>query len=196
MRSITETGRLDYIINKSKFYSYAYPVFDEEKAKQIIDKIRKEYSDATHVCFAYVLDTPKVEKCSDDGEPAGTAGKPMLELIKKKDLHNVLLIVVRYFGGVKLGAGGLIRAYTTSGKIALDSASITECVLMTKYKVRTTFDNLNKVMASAESAGYRVLTIDYAEPYIVCLSVDECSKVSGIPNTTIEKLGSEYVCQK
>ena len=197
MRSIVETNCSEYIINKSKFYSYAYPVFSDDIAKQLVDKLRIKYSDATHVCFAYVLDNPKVEKCSDDGEPVGTAGKPLLELIKKKNLHNVLVVVVRYFGGIKLGAGGLIRAYTNSGKTALDNAQVVEYDFISKYKVYASYDNLNKVITTVENVGAKILTIDYTSPYIVCVCDDNCiGTLKSISNVSIEKLGSEYICRR
>ena len=82
-------------INKSKFLSFAYPVSDEAHAKEILNLKKLEFKDATHICFGLVLSSPRLEKCSDDGEPSGTAGKPILELIKKKDLENVLIVVVR-----------------------------------------------------------------------------------------------------
>ena len=196
MKSIKDISCQEYVINKSKFYSYAYPVFNDDDTKKIIEKLRIEYSDATHVCFAYVLDSPKVEKCSDDGEPVGTAGKPLLELIKKKDLHNLLLVVVRYFGGIKLGAGGLIRAYTTAGKLALDSAEMVEYDLLSKYKIYTSYENLSRVCNVAQSVGYKIFTIDYVAPYVVCLCEDECAGMKNIDGVRIEKIGSEYVCRK
>ena len=119
-------------INKSKFLSFAYPVSDEAHAKEILNLKKLEFKDATHICFGLVLSSPRLEKCSDDGEPSGTAGKPILELIKKKDLENVLIVVVRYFGGKKLGAGGLIRAYTNSAKLVIDKANIIESFSKTK----------------------------------------------------------------
>ena len=88
MISIDKVYFSEYVIQKSKFFSYAYPVFDENKCKEILDELREKYNDATHVCFAYILSTPRVEKCSDDGEPTGTAGKPIIELLKKKKLEK------------------------------------------------------------------------------------------------------------
>ena len=126
MISIDKEYQALYEIQKSKFYSFAYPVFDVDAVNEILEMVRAEHKTATHVCYAYVLDSPKTEKMSDDGEPGGTAGKPMLELIKKKKLSNVLLIIVRYFGGIKLGAGGLVRAYTNAGNMALNDATIRE----------------------------------------------------------------------
>ena len=103
----------ELVINKSRFIAYKYQLTDLEQVKQLINNIKKEHKKARHVCFAYVFKGDVVsEKCSDDGEPGGTAGYPILNVIKKKNLTNVLVAVVRYFGGIKLGAGGLTRAYT------------------------------------------------------------------------------------
>ena len=99
-------------IKKSKFITKLYKVNNIEEINEILDKTNKEFNDATHVCFAYIL--PNTEKCSDNGEPNGTAGMPMLNVLKKKNLTNILAIVIRYFGGIKLGAGGLVRAYSNS----------------------------------------------------------------------------------
>lgn len=103
----------EIIINKSRFVAYKLDLHSLEQVKPFLDTLRKEHKKANHVCYAYVYSLNQVsEKCSDDGEPTGTAGYPILNVIKKKNLTNVLVAVVRYFGGIKLGAGGLTRAYT------------------------------------------------------------------------------------
>lgn len=99
-------------MNKSKFYSFIYNVTRVEEVNEILANLRAEYKKATHVCYAYILTSPSAEKCSDDGEPSGTAGLPIITMLKRKNMHDCLAVVVRYFGGKKLGAGGLIRAYT------------------------------------------------------------------------------------
>jgi len=100
-------------INKSKFIAYRLDLSSISDVKPFLEKLKKEHKKARHFCYAYVFNKEVVsEKCSDDGEPQGTAGYPILNVIKKKSLTNVLVVVVRYFGGIKLGAGGLTRAYT------------------------------------------------------------------------------------
>lgn len=102
-----------YEISKSKFYSYFYQINKIETFKEILEKLKKEHKKATHICYAYIIDDEgSKEKAYDDGEPKGTAGMPMLNVLKRKGLRNIAVFVVRYFGGVKLGAGGLVRAYT------------------------------------------------------------------------------------
>ena len=102
------------IVNKSKFIGFVKKVMNNDEALEYLNQIRKQYSDATHVCYAYIL--PNQEKYSDDNEPVGTAGIPILDLLKKNNLSYVIAIVVRYFGGIKLGSNGLIRAYTSTIK--------------------------------------------------------------------------------
>ena len=126
MQSIESKSDNLYEIKKSKFYSYAYPVFSEQDIKECLDAIREEHRFPTHICYAYVVTNPNLEKAVEDGEPSGTAGKPILELIKKRNLNNILIVVVRYFGGIKLGAGGLIRAYTTASSEVLDKTNVIE----------------------------------------------------------------------
>ena len=108
-------------INKSRFIAYKLELSSLDEVKPFLEKLKKEHKKARHVCYAYVYNKEIVsEKCSDDGEPSGTAGYPILNVIKKKNLTNVLVAVVRYFGGIKLGAGGLTRAYTKACAGVLD----------------------------------------------------------------------------
>lgn len=111
-------------IKKSKFYGYHFNVNSQDKVKEIVEEIKKENKKATHVCYAYSISSPQfLEKAVDDGEPSGTAGKPILNVIQKQKLSNVLIVVVRYFGGIKLGAGGLVRAYSKTASEAVKEAN-------------------------------------------------------------------------
>lgn len=110
----------ELIVNKSRFIAYKIELNSLNEIKNILENLKKEHKKANHICFAYVYSREVVaEKCSDDGEPKGTAGYPILNVIKKKKLNNVFVAVVRYFGGIKLGAGGLTRAYTKSAASVL-----------------------------------------------------------------------------
>ena len=117
-------------VKKSKFIANIIKITDEQDAKEKLNQIRKEYSDARHNCYAYIVydneTKTKIEKSSDDREPSGTAGIPILTLLQKNNLVNVLIVVTRYFGGILLGTGGLVRAYTDSSKQALETAKIIE----------------------------------------------------------------------
>ena len=113
-----ETFELE--INKSRFIAYKLELSSLDLVKPFLENLKKEHKKARHVCYAYVYNRETInEKCSDDGEPSGTAGYPILNVIKKKNLTNVLVAVVRYFGGIKLGAGGLTRAYTKAAALVL-----------------------------------------------------------------------------
>jgi uncharacterized YigZ family protein len=120
-RTVKEAATVEIVIKKSRFIAYARPVSTEEQALSFIREISKQHGDATHNCFAYLLNE-QVQKQSDDGEPSGTAGKPILEAIKHKQLQQVAVVVTRYFGGTMLGAGGLIRAYSEAASLALEKA--------------------------------------------------------------------------
>lgn len=123
--SIQKPVQDEFIEKKSRFIGYLYPVQTVEEAQKIIAELNKEHYKATHVCTAYILeDDSSIQKGNDDGEPSGTAGLPMLEVLKQNNLTYILAAVVRYFGGVKLGAGGLIRAYSEGVSIALDKAQV------------------------------------------------------------------------
>lgn len=115
----------EIVIEKSRFIAHVFPVPDEDTAKDHIHTISKKHWDATHNCYAYRIgETGHIQKANDDGEPSGTAGVPILEVIKKNGLTDTLIIVTRYFGGVKLGAGGLVRAYTRSASEGLQQAQL------------------------------------------------------------------------
>ena len=107
-----------YEEKKSKFYGYMLECTSEQEIKEVLEKLKKEHKKATHICYAYRLKTPFAEKAVDDGEPSGTAGRPILNVLQKRDLQNVCVFIVRYFGGIKLGAGGLVRAYTKATSMA------------------------------------------------------------------------------
>ena len=116
-------GQAEYIEKKSRFLGGVYPVTSEQEAKEILERVRKQHYDARHNCWCYILKSGQ-KRYSDDGEPQGTAGQPMLNVFEREGVVDVLCIVTRYFGGILLGAGGLCRAYTKAAKDALDAAGI------------------------------------------------------------------------
>ena len=125
-------NKIELIIKKSKFITFTYNISNKEEINKILDELRNKYSDATHICYAYIIDNN--EKYEDDGEPNGTAGMPILNVLQKENLKNVLCVVIRYFGGLKLGAGGLVRAYSKACKEAI----ITK-ILEKGYKIKISF---------------------------------------------------------
>lgn len=195
MKSIDKVYCSEYLIQKSKFYSYAYPVFNEEECKDILNNLKKKYSDATHICFAYVLSSPRVERCSDDGEPAGTAGKPIIELIKKKKLENVLIAVIRYFGGIKLGAGGLVRAYTNSANLSLNKCQIVNFEKYKKYFCELGHENVNKLISVLENIGGKVVSITYMEKVNIEFACQNIEKIKEMFwEVEFKEIGEEIVC--
>ena len=139
MYSIKNNSSYLYEIKKSKFYVDLYRINDLDEIKEYLDKVKNKYKDATHYCYAYILNGSR--KAVDDGEPSGTAGIPILEVLDKKNLNYILCIVTRYFGGIKLGAGGLVRAYSNSVVEAINNNDI---VLLTdglEVELEATYDN-------------------------------------------------------
>ena len=131
----------------SKFIAFAIPVQDEEEIKEKLLEIKKKYYDARHHCYAYILDYDQsTYRINDDGEPSGTPGSPIHGQLLSKELTFVLLVVVRYFGGIKLGVSGLIRAYKEASRDALENATIIEKYIKKKFQVTTRYESINSVM--------------------------------------------------
>lgn len=143
MKSIQTEITSEIIINKSRFITILTNINDIDKVKEKLEEIKKKYKDATHYCYAYIINNH--EKCSDNGEPSGTAGMPILNVLKQNDLTNILCVVIRYFGGIKLGAGGLIRAYSTSASVTLNKAIITNLVNGYNITIEFSYDNLKQI---------------------------------------------------
>lgn len=138
----------------SKFIASAFTVMSEEEVKQALAEVRKKYYDARHHCYAYMIGPDKAcFRSSDDGEPSGTAGKPILNQILSKDVTNVCVIVVRYFGGIKLGVSGLINAYKTAAREALDNATIVEKTVDEVYALQFAYPLMNEVMRVMKEEG-------------------------------------------
>ena len=146
-KTIKSPSEGKYSEKGSSFLAFALPVENEQAVKEQLSAIKKKFFDARHHCFAYVLGFEKDRtRAFDDGEPAHSAGSPILGQIRAKDLTNVLVIVVRYFGGVKLGAGGLISAYKLAARQALDQAVIQDCDVMADITIRYRYENTAEVM--------------------------------------------------
>ncbi len=143
MKSIQKEITNEIIINKSKFITILTNINDIDKVKEKLENIKKTYKDATHYCFAYIINNH--EKCSDNGEPSGTAGMPILNVLKQNNLTNILCVVIRYFGGIKLGAGGLIRAYSSSASEALNKANIVNLIKGYKIIIEFSYDNIKQI---------------------------------------------------
>ena len=143
MLSIDKIYTNEIVINKSRFVCRIYPINNNDEIDLILKDIKKEYKGATHYCYAYI--TKNNQKYNDDGEPNGTAGLPILNVIKNKNLENILVIVIRYFGGIKLGAGGLLRAYTKAVTDCLEISNIVEKQKGLIINIEISYENLNKI---------------------------------------------------
>ncbi|HLV51568.1 MAG TPA: YigZ family protein [Flavobacterium sp.] len=131
----------------SKFFGYTFPVQSEEEAKTLLDQVKKQHFSARHWCYAYQIGTKtKTYRANDDGEPNNSAGMPIYGQIQSFDVTNILVIVVRYFGGVKLGVGGLVTAYKTAAQMALEASEIIEKTIDSHFLIRFDYRNMNKVM--------------------------------------------------
>lgn len=158
------TARLD--IKKSEFIAHAYPVNDREQAMFHVEQLKQTYSDARHHCWAYIIGDPNNTTSAgfdDDGEPNGTAGRPILNVLQHKAIGNVIIIVVRYFGGIKLGAGGLTRAYAGSAQAVVDVMQLTPYVAKVEVCIHTDFANESQVRHLIEDSGGVVLDVSYGK---------------------------------
>ena len=143
MNTIKETTEKTLIIKNSRFITIIYNIDDINDIDKYLNLIKNKYKDATHYCYAYIL--PNNIKCSDDGEPGGTAGKPILDVLTKHNLNFVLAIVVRYFGGIKLGAGGLIRAYSKCISSCLNNTELTKLIPGKNIDIYFTYKDINDI---------------------------------------------------
>lgn len=149
--TVLKNSKDEIIIDKSKFIGYSFHINNVDEAESFIKEIKKKHYDATHNCYAYLLkDDMSIAKASDDGEPSSTAGIPMLEVLKKENITDTLIIATRYFGGIKLGAGGLVRAYTKTAKIAIESNIIVNKKIYQKILLEIDYNFLNKIQKYIE----------------------------------------------
>ena len=175
-KTIKENISAQIIEKKSKFIANIVYIESQEDAEENIKKIKKKYYDAKHNCFAYIVinsDNNVIKKFSDDGEPTGTAGAPILEILEKKDLCNILVVVTRYFGGILLGTGGLLRAYSGATIEALNSAKLIEKTIGYEVVVQTNYNNLEKLKYSIEKTKNNIIKINYGENVELLLEIPE-----------------------
>lgn len=164
----------EIVIQKSRFIAYVNRAVTEDEAQQFIQEIKKKNWDATHNCSAYMIgENNHIQKANDDGEPSGTAGIPILEVIKKRNLKDTVVVVTRYFGGIKLGAGGLIRAYGRSTTEGINAASVVERRLVTVMHTKIDYTWLGKVENEMRSSHYLIKDIHYLEDVEIETYVEE-----------------------
>ena len=199
MKKLIEAREGIYIEKKSKFICHLFNVSDLDEVADILKSEKKKYYDARHHCYAYVLSDGNNVKCSDDGEPSGTAGRPMLDILQKEGITDVLCVVIRYFGGTLLGTGGLVRAYSSALKEAIDNSDFqneTESVIV-KYKYAYNLDA--RISSFLREKKIKVLSSDYSDSVETTIVLtkenypDTDSKLKDLSNGTIEKT-DETVC--
>lgn len=173
-RTVYEGGREEIVEKKSRFLAEVFPVETEEEAMVFLEKTRKKYWDASHHCWAFIIGETQIqERFSDDGEPGGTAGKPILEVLRGQELRNVLLIVTRYFGGTLLGTGGLVRAYTKAAQAGLAVSTLITKITGYQLELRTDYTTFGKLQHLLASREIPVADTVYAEEVIVSILVSE-----------------------
>ena len=198
---ITVEHRYDeeYIINKSRFIGYCAPVTTQEEAIEFINEIRKRHSDATHNVYAYQIRTPEYSRYSDDGEPQGTAGVPVLDVIKKNGLTDVCVVVTRYFGGILLGAGGLVRAYSHSAKIAVEGAHIITMSPCSVLKVVCDYGFYGRLSTLVPDSGGITENIDFGENVTLIFRLpakDEEKFIKDLTEASFGKVFAEKIGEK
>ncbi len=167
-----KTGEAEIVEKKSRFISNAFYIETEKEAADIIAGLRKKYWDSRHVVYAYTL-SDGTTRFSDDSEPHGTAGKPVLSVISGAGVQNCLITVVRYFGGTLLGTGGLVKAYGEAAKLALESAGIAETVVLSEIKVGCKYEQYEKLVRLITLAGGREIESEYGENVQVKFVLEE-----------------------
>lgn len=171
-RTVENEAIAEIIEKKSRFIAELYPVSSEEEALRILEKVKKRYWDARHHCWAFIIGKEQpLERCSDDGEPSGTAGKPILEVLRGSALRNVLMVVTRYFGGTLLGTGGLVRAYTSASKEAVESAEIVIKISGYRLKIKTDYTGLGKIQYLLAQRGIEIQDSEYAENVVLTIVI-------------------------
>ncbi len=158
----TGDSETEFVEKRSRFIGHVWLVESEEQARAHIEQMKKKYHDARHNCWCYRLQEGGVERYSDDGEPQGTAGQPMLGVFQKEGVTNVCCVVTRYFGGILLGAGGLVRAYTQSAKDALDAAGISVVRRWVEMTAACSYSLFERMKLEVEAAGGVLGEVDYA----------------------------------
>lgn len=162
--TVKQGGTHEINIQKSRFIGHIARVSSEEEAQSFIQSIKKKYHDATHNCTAYLIgEHDQIQKANDDGEPSGTAGIPMLEVLKKLSLKNTVIVVTRYFGGIKLGAGGLIRAYSRATSETIKTIGIVKCELMQIVSVVIDYQQHGKIENHLHQNGFIIEEVTFLE---------------------------------
>ena len=168
MKIVYEGGEGELIEKKSRFIATVRPVESEEEALAFIAEMKKKYWNATHNCFAFVIgENHQIQRCSDDGEPQGTAGRPMLDVLLGEDVHNAAVVVTRYFGGTLLGTGGLVRAYSRAVQEGLKGSRVIEKKVGALISIRTDYNGIGKLQYLFGQRGLTITNSEYTDIVVV-----------------------------
>ncbi len=181
------------IVDKSTFITNVFLVNNVDEVNNYLSIIRKKYHDATHNCYAYILDDGLIQKCSDDGEPVQTAGYPMLDVLKKQNITNILTITTRYFGGIKLGAGGLVRAYSKSVSDALLNVEFTSSKIFNKYCIKFDYSFYNYINTLNNIT---IVNSDFSDIISLTILIEEINSneiLEEIKNLTKSKVDIKFI---
>jgi len=186
LKTIIEGKTAEVTEKKSRFIANIFHVENVTEADEKIKQINKKYYDAKHNCYAYIVDG--IEKCSDDGEPSKTAGAPMLDILKKNQFTNVLVIVTRYFGGILLGTGGLVRAYSEATKRAIENSDVVEIVSGERYIIEVSYENVNNVLYWCNKLNIKICENVYETSIKLTIESTKEDKEKLINNVEIENI--------
>lgn len=194
--TVKKEGNDQVIIQKSRFIGYIKRVESEEEAQNFIQDIKKKHHDATHNCSAYIIgENDQIQKANDDGEPTGTAGVPMLEVLKKQRLKDTAVVVTRYFGGIKLGAGGLIRAYGSTTSQAIKSTGVVKRQLMQGFSITVDYNLLGKLENVLRNSDHILKAINYLETVEFIVFVKD-GEESSFQNWIVDLTNDQVELQK
>ena len=178
MKTISKNIENEIIINKSRFICKLVKVYSEEDVMNALNNVKEEYKDATHYCYSYIINN--TERFNDDGEPSGTAGMPILNVLKQNELNYVLCIVIRYFGGIKLGAGGLVRAYTKSASECLNVSTLKELKIGFSIKILFDYDKVKLIDYTLNNIDIKDKTFEDKITYTFDISNENYDKIKEI----------------
>ena len=194
---VYQGGEDEVVEKKSRFIATVAPAETEEQALAIIEAMRKKYWDARHNCFAYVIgDRNELARCSDDGEPQGPAGKPMLDVLLGEEIHNAVVVVTRYFGGILLGTGGLVRAYSRAVKGGLASSVIITRIQGIKLEIAADYTGLGKIQYILGQRGIPILHSEYTDTVRLEVLLSDKSKAQIMEEITEKTNGQAVLSEK
>lgn len=196
LKIVFEGGEGEIVEKKSRFIATVKPVHSEQEAIDFINELKKKYWDATHNCSAFVIGSrQEIQRCSDDGEPQGTAGRPMLDVLLGEDIHDVAVVVTRYFGGTLLGTGGLVRAYSRAVQEGLRNSKVIEKVLGSRLVIGTDYNGIGKIQYLLGQRGIPVVDSRYTDVVELEILIEE-SAVSELLDAVTEATSARAVFQE